>query len=99
MFLLNNFKRFDLKNELSKFHWGCPESIDLCTLEDFTPAIDMCHGEVISSSASFSWESSVERNGILCLKFWQNLHENDADEAMTSPWHVSIAGVKSSNVN
>ena len=27
--------------------------------------------------------SKVERNGILCLKFWQDLHENDANEAMT----------------
>ena len=42
--------------------------------------------------------SKVERNGILCLKFWQDLHENDADEAMTSPCNMSIAEVKSSNV-
>ena len=38
------------------------------------------------------------KNGILCLKFSQDLHENDADEVMTSPWHMSTSGVKSSNV-
>ena len=44
------------------------------------------------------YQSELRKLKIFDQNFGKILHENDADEVLTSPCNMSIAGVKSSNV-
>ena len=45
------------------------------------------------------YQSELNKLKIFDQNFGKILHENDADEVLTSPCNMSIAGVKSSNVH
>ena len=87
------FLRKKLRLCLSKLH-GYPSKSKYLLIRAFKWGI-ICFCSIYSSFTILIWTKKTEN---FRSKFWQDLHENDADEAMTPPWHMSIAGVKSSNV-